>query len=811
METLIVPHLYIRSWTGAPIDNKTSTELFCGQKAIPLLQRMSLLAALETRFPDPDTCLVGYCTNDPDAATFPRLASSALVLYSTNTPGAPTLNTLFIDIDHENHTPPPEGWVESILAKLSDDWTPSLNWYRTPNGMRLVFPLANPVEISLAGSFLEQAHEAFHAMGVPTDKGTCDWTRLFRAPRAGGKTYPMNLDALKAGRTLSWMPPTLTPASPTAVGHAVSRTLSDAIQHSAEVKVTRDALKLFAKAYPELSDQIYHKTLTTHIGDRHRLLLETALKLVTVYQTNDPLVPYRLLSAAAKSMGKEESEVFKICEWAASAFDGFRTVDKEERRTATQRAAKAMGVPGHEVARRLVVDLGSEQFVWDEGRERYSSGCSHQHQVLTAADQLCPTLLSDWYSSFAEIMRAHSTKARRLVYTYIPERGGFDSTTETMYVPVCRTDASLLPKFNADVQGWLEALFDKGESPYYESVMDWLAALPQLDMPVCALYIDGPPSIGKGLLAFGLARLWSRECRTVPYEELLEDFNETLTMSPLVYADEKVPHGKQQDSSVFRRMVGNSAFRINAKHRSPAVVEGYPRIIITANNSEALTFREDLDPNDINAIRLRLGYAKVSDAGQKYLIALAKSQGAPSARHMADRWRVDGVIAQHVLWLSQNREFTPGSRFLVEGWDSPLIRHLPTNIGSAGLLVDAIVSAILSGRYRESIRWFDGHIFLSNPSLAAEWEDLMPNERMPLSNSRMKAMRALSGGASRRLDIPTYSARRVQKMYWEIPAQTIAHAAEDRGLASASFILDACARVNDTSETHVTEEVTLSL
>jgi hypothetical protein len=296
----------------------------------------------------------------------------------------------------------------------------------------------------------------------------------------------------------------------------------------------------------------------------------------------------------------------------------------------------------------------------------------------------------------------------------------------------------------------------------------------------------------------------------------LEDFNETLTWSPLVYADEKVPHGKQQDSSVFRRMVGNSSFKINAKFRSPAVVEGYPRIIITANNADALTFREDLDTNDIDALRLRLGYVKVTDGGEKYLKDTAKAQNQPSARHMADRWRRDGIIAQHILWLSQHREFTPGSRFLVEGWDSPLINHLPTKVGSAGMIIEAIVAAMQSTKRTPSvaIRWFEDTVFVCNPTLAEEWEDIMPGEKMPNSNGRTRALKSLAAGAIKRLDVETHSNKRLQKRYWAIPSDVVAQAAEERNLADKSFILDHAARVDETEDVEFVidnEETVLAL
>jgi hypothetical protein len=798
-EILVIPHLYVKGWTGAPVTGTTGSEWFIGTKSVPLCEKMSLLTALETNFKGADTCMVGYAPVAEDV--YPRMLKPALVRFAANDPTAPQLTTLLIDIDHENHTPPPPEWAEAQVALLDETWKAACSWYRTPNGMRLVFVPKEPVPLRYADSYINQAHRILQDFGIKTDDGTSDWTRLQRMPRAGGRTYPMDLTALREGRVHTWHPvmTEVDEAAPKSIGHAVNRTEASAQAHVREFKLTKDMLRQLSKVDPELADNIYHGTFHAEVGDRHKLLLAAAMTIVTVYETIDPLVPFRMLHDAALRLEKNATEVWNLCIWACSAFDGIKKAEKDERATAEQRAAKLMGVSPSQVASHLIIDLGAEQFVWDEGRGTYTSGCTHQHQVLTAVDKHCQVLTEDWFSSFSEVMRAHSTKAKRLVYTYTPDQAGFDANTETMYIPVCQPDRALTPKFNADVQGWLEALFNKGTSPYYESVMDWLAALPQLDMPVCALYIDGPRSVGKGLLTYGIARLWSKECRVMPYSELLNDFNESLTQTPLIYADEKVPSGKQQDSSVFRQMVGNSSMRINIKYRSVAIIEGYPRIIITANNAEALTFKEDLTMSDIDALRLRLGYVEVGPEGEEYLKRTAEAQGFPSARHMADGWKADGLIAQHILWLAQNRDFTPGSRFLVEGWDSPLIRHMPTNVGSAGLIVDAVVAAMTSTKRKvwESVRWVDGHIYVNNQILADEWDELCRGERMPLSNGRMKALKSMSGGNSRRFDITTGGGQRSQRHYWAIPADVIAQVADDRKLADRLFILELAARTDE--------------
>lgn len=452
-----------------------------------------------------------------------------------------------------------------------------------------------------------------------------------------------------------------------------------------------------------------------------------------------------------------------------------------------------MGCRPAEVSKRLIIDTGPEQFVWDEQSGAYSRGYTKQHQLLPALDRHCATLLPDYYTSFAEAVRLHSSYAHKLVYSYDPEFSGYDPHTETMYVPVCKPDPALTPRFDPLIDEWFKGTF--GLSPHYEKFLDYLCRVFDLSAPVCALYIQADAGVGKNLLVRGLARYYSREASIVDFKKLLENFNQPLLDSPFIVADEKVPTDRrgQNESAIIRQWVGNDGHRVNAKFRTEATLLGYPRTFIIANNQDAMRIREDLTEQDIEAIRIRLGHLQVPAAAEGFLPRMAERHGYNTVREMVDPWVREGLLARHVLFLRETRTVEDDDRFLVEGWESELTRNLPTTVGSAGMVTAAVVNAITSGHFYQSVRWFDGNVYVSNSALPADWEMLMRGERMPSNHSRLKALKSLSGGETVRLDLPN-AAKRTQKYYYVLSGELVARLAEDRGEANADELLELVSR-----------------
>jgi len=277
--------------------------------------------------------------------------------------------------------------------------------------------------------------------------------------------------------------------------------------------------------------------------------------------------------------------------------------------------------------------------------------------------------------------------------------------------------------------------------------------------------------------------------------ELLNEFNAGLKYSPLIWADEKVPQDafKNNDSSVFRQIVGNTAIRIRDLYRSPAVLDGYPRLLITANNEDALAIREDLDAQDIEAIQLRIGYIRANPSAADLLARLG-------GREHTEAWVKGGALAEHTLWLHENRHVEAGDRFLVEGWESELTQSIATRVGSAGVIGEVIAHAISSNTYSDAIRWYGGSVYVNAQSLQAKWATVYGREdRVPSSNSMLKALRTLSHGRQSRLS-GLYSDARPR--YWRIDAKTIAEIADHRGVTAPEEITQRTSRASEPSNPH---------
>lgn len=218
------------------------------------------------------------------------------------------------------------------------------------------------------------------------------------------------------------------------------------------------------------------------------------------------------------------------------------------------------------------------------------------------------------------------------------------------------------PEFHQDVDDWLRAL----GSSEQEVFLDWLASVTYTqDQPLAALYLNGPPGLGKSLLLKGISSLWG--VAPVSYDTVAANFNAGLLDCPLVAADEGITVSPVQQASAseqFRNLVANTTHATRRKFKSDATLHGALRVIVTANDSDAIPFKKQLGQHGLDAIVQRILYIKTDNSAREFLEALGGRQGvsdwlAPGCR--------PGRIAEHLLWLRDNREVAPGKRFLVEG------------------------------------------------------------------------------------------------------------------------------------------------
>lgn len=256
-------------------------------------------------------------------------------------------------------------------------------------------------------------------------------------------------------------------------------------------------------------------------------------------------------------------------------------------------------------------------------------------------DRPITAILKD-HCTLAEEVRAY---LGLLPNSYLDKEGIFHEA-------LCPQRKNLQPVYNREIDRWLVQL----GGAQHERLLDWIATITELDRYTAAIYLMGPPNTGKTLFAHGLSRLWSEE-GPVPLKNALDDFNEMLRKCPLLFADEELPmNNGSRTSAQLRELIGNDLRTYNRKYMPQITLHGNIRIILAANNKSLLSFDEDMSEEDYEAIWTRF-----------LVIDTAEAVGYFDGYNPYNEWvRGDGM-AQHALWLRDNRQVNKGGRFLVSG------------------------------------------------------------------------------------------------------------------------------------------------
>lgn len=282
-----------------------------------------------------------------------------------------------------------------------------------------------------------------------------------------------------------------------------------------------------------------------------------------------------------------------------------------------------------------------------------------------------------------EIIRAHGTHLRNVEYSFVRQKTELDAATSTLHLPV-RPLRPWKPVEHADVHEWLRRI---GGEKHAEKVLDWVATVTRLDRMSCALYIESPKSLGKNLLANGLAKLWT-EGMPAKFADLVSDFQDSLMHCPLVHADEALPSDRQS-SVILRQLVSNPYTYVNQKFGAKVRVQGAVRLLMTANNSSMLRTAENLTEDDLAATASRILHVKTGTAAGEYRQSLGPEP------EVAFRWCEGGAIAEHALWLASTRKVHDAGRFLVEGEASEASHAFALNSEPVEAVCEILVKHLL--------------------------------------------------------------------------------------------------------------------
>lgn len=249
----------------------------------------------------------------------------------------------------------------------------------------------------------------------------------------------------------------------------------------------------------------------------------------------------------------------------------------------------------------------------------------------------------------------------------------------------------------------------------YDALCDWCACVTALDHPCAALYLQGSPSVGKGLFADGISRLW--KTGAIGLEDAFANFNSLLMETPLIWVDEQLPEHVRA-SVLLRKALAAREFVFKRKYADEGKVNGCLRILFTANNLELFNkSKELLRKADVDALKVRFVHVKVRDASAKFLEDIAPRHEAFVEKNM---------LAEHALWLQEKRWAAirkRGHRFLVKGGNTNVSDVVATNNDVTSECCSAICKALLNENAARSASWLlvrDGEVLVNANALKEE-------------------------------------------------------------------------------------------
>lgn len=777
---LVLPTRYVEGWSGS------MEEL----ADVPVFSLVPLREALSTRWPT-DAHMVQYTV--PLEDKMPRLnkSSVAALLAGGMEASVPEQNILCLDVDLPEHgkwtwdnrdrwPPTVNQWYGQLQGAL--EAIPELQHaglYLTRAGLRLLWPLAQPIAVTLAESYMAQFIDYLTRAGMVAIDPLTDWSRLFRMPFVIRDGVAQERAArFEQMRPLTWEAPNLVDLGPTASG---SISGSDTMPDTRPGKPRLSDLKSLQDH--ELYMRIRTEEPVADEGSRHQTVLKLVGYLVWKLRTNDPQTIWALLHHACVTItGLPAGEFWDLCVWCCRTFDGGRQLEREEKQDAYSVAAKRMKCAPGEVHQRLVMTTrdAARFYVWNMEKGEWDQPVSSTalHSALKASHALHDIPRN---APAANVLHRAGTVVDRVVLSYIHDRTEYDPDQNQLFEAVGRIPKGLAPAYNEHIDRWLGYLFASQQS----RAMDWLAKVVETDRPLPALYIQGGSGIGKSLVAGGIASVWGTP--PVSYSEVIGSWQERMTSNPLIWADEKVPENPfvENDSSVFRRIVGNADFIARRRYMPAAPILGFPRVLITANNSDALHIREHMSSDDLEAVVQRVAYVRSNDDASDVLMEIA-AQHNMKLHELGTRWVQGKQIAAHILWLNQNREVRSGDRFAVDAWPSSYGSELAVKSPHARLIGTYIINVLRDASRSLAVIYGDGEVWVDPAAVLENWAvkmqgrppgDLAMREAASMLSDKRQTMKSNRGGERYYYRMPIDRLMLIAKLFKLCPPQTILRAA----------------------------------
>lgn len=296
------------------------------------------------------------------------------------------------------------------------------------------------------------------------------------------------------------------------------------------------------------------------------------------------------------------------------------------------------------------------------------------------------------------------------------------------------------PHYDEGIDHWFKDL--AGDK--YDKLVDWVSCVPDLDKLLCAIYLHGPKGVGKTLLPYGLAKLWTNG----PPGDLaavLGQFNDDMARCPLLLGDEYLPrkHKIENITAQLRSMISTKSRTFREMYRPRTQLLGAIRVVLAANNDSMLDIHDVATQDDLDAIAERFLYIRLTE---KTLRAIEQVP-----YETRDRWEREG-IARHAMWLMRHHKVErPGNRFWVQGELSEMHLLLVGGAYWNSLVLEWCVGYCMDpgpfDRHASGlVRRGDGHLLVNVEALTRYWQTYIGEQRQPSTQKIAEALRSISRG-----------------------------------------------------------------
>jgi hypothetical protein len=430
----------------------------------------------------------------------------------------------------------------------------------------------------------------------------------------------------------------------------------------------------------------------------------------------------------------------------------------------------------------FVLQQDTHFHVFDFTKKRYAPVCSRSELPIVLRDAW-PNL--DYSDKVSETLNQYATRVVDVRYSLVSNETLFEPEESVLHIP-CAGKRTLAPKFHAKIDAWLRLI--PANQAELEPFLNWIAAVPMSAYQCAALYLAGAKSIGKTLLANGLSKIW--KVGPTNFDHAVSRFNDSILNCPLVYLDESSVNQQLNLCATVRRLIGNSSHQVERKGLPIVSVDGALRILITANDNEALNVKGngELTEDAKKATAERILHITVNPEAGVYL------ESQPDR----DDWQAKNMIAEHALWLNEQRgealleKIRGGQRFLVKGiYKSDFHDSIGTRQEETYAVTEWLIHALLNPTPKllqpaPSFYVRNGHVRVVSRIVLDTWEHYLKQRYyMPSNPANIgRILKTMSRLQRRISDI------RLLKCY-EIPVEFLSEQAETLEICTADQILQA--------------------